>query len=105
MPCPYLPMSSSLLKSRYMRTNEDILTTYEAATSYCTFFSTRTHPLNTNKLAKAWKMRKPPGTLSLKKFGPNKLWVENVWAQNILINFLAELDHYMKIIFCTAPRI
>ena len=28
-------------------------------------------------------MRKPPGTLGLKKFGPGKFWVEKVWAQNI----------------------
>ena len=31
-----------------------------------------------NKLAKAPKMRKPPGTLGLKKFGPGKFWVEKV---------------------------
>ena len=36
-----------------------------------------------NKLAKARKMRKPPGTLGLKKFGPGKLWVKKVWAQNV----------------------
>ena len=35
-----------------------------------------------NKLAKARKMRKPPGTLSLKKFGLGILWVEKVWTQN-----------------------
>ena len=29
-----------------------------------------------NKLAKARKMRKPLGTLDLKKFGPGKSWVE-----------------------------
>ena len=29
-----------------------------------------------NKLAKARKMRKPPGTLGLKKFGPGKIWVK-----------------------------
>ena len=47
-----------------------------------------------NKLAKAWKMRKPPGTLGLKKFGPGKFWVEQVWAQNIekLEEKLRELD-------------
>ena len=33
-----------------------------------------------NKLAKARKMRKPSGTLSLKKFGLGKLWVEKVWT-------------------------
>ena len=33
--------------------------------------------LTENKLAKARKMRKPPGKLSLKKFGPGKIWVEN----------------------------
>ena len=37
-----------------------------------------------NKLAKARKMRKPPGTLSLKKFGPGNIWIENVWTQNTL---------------------
>ena len=46
-----------------------------------------------NKLAKARKMRKPPGTLGLKKFGPGKLRVKKVWAQDILIDFLAEVDH------------
>ena len=34
------------------------------------------------KLAKARKMRKPPGTLSLKKLRLGKLWIEKVWAQN-----------------------
>ena len=38
-----------------------------------------------NKLAKARKMRKPPGTLSLKKFGLGNLWVEKVWTQNTCI--------------------
>ena len=28
-------------------------------------------------------MRKSPGTLGLKKFGPGKFWVEKVWAQKI----------------------
>ena len=37
-----------------------------------------------NKLAKARKMRKPPGTLGLKKFGPGKFWVKKVWAQRKL---------------------
>ena len=54
-----------------------------------------------NKLTKARKMRKPPGTLDLKKFGPGKLWVEKVWAQNVFINFLAELDHSKKLFFET----
>ena len=40
---------------------------------------------NCNKLAKARKMRKPPGTLSLKKFGLGNLWVEKVWTQNTCI--------------------
>ena len=53
-----------------------------------------------NKLAKARKTRKSPGTLGLKKFGLGKLWVEKVWAQNIVINFLAELDHIKKINYC-----
>ena len=30
-----------------------------------------------NKLAKARKTRKSPGTLDLKRFGPGKLWVKN----------------------------
>ena len=47
-----------------------------------------------NKLAKARKMRKPPGTLGLKKFGPGKLRVKKVWAQDIFIDFLAEVDHF-----------
>ena len=38
-----------------------------------------------NKLAKARKMRKPPSTLGLKKFGPGKIWVENSWTQNTCI--------------------
>ena len=74
-----------------------------------------------NKLAKARKMRKLPGTLGLKKFGPGKIWVENVRTQNtciltflhtfilisgnptktqnIFINFLTELDDFKKKIF------
>ena len=44
-------------------------------------------------------MRKPPGTLGLKKFGPGKLRVKKVWAQDISIDFLAEVDHFK--IFCT----
>ena len=35
-----------------------------------------------NKLTKARKMRKPPGTLSLKKIGLGNLWVEKVWTPN-----------------------
>ena len=38
-----------------------------------------------NKLAKARKVRKPPGLLDLKKFGPGKILVENVWTQNTCI--------------------
>ena len=44
-----------------------------------------------NKLAKALKMRKPPGTLSLKKFGLGNLWVKKVWTQNnciLAVHFL-----------------
>ena len=37
-------------------------------------------------------MRKP-GTLGLKKFLPGKLPTKTVLAQNIFIDFLAELDH------------
>ena len=43
-------------------------------------------------------MRKPLDTLSLKKFGPGKLQVKKVWAQNIFINFLAELDQFQEIV-------
>ena len=44
-----------------------------------------------NKLAKARKTRKSPRTLGLKKFGPGKLRVKKVWAQNIFIDFLANI--------------
>ena len=37
--------------------------------------------------------------LGLKKFGPGKLRVKKVWAQDISIDFLAEVDHFK--IFCT----
>ena len=43
-----------------------------------------------NKLAKARKMRKPPGTLGLKKFGLGR-------PQNILIDFLAKVLNSKKI--------
>ena len=49
-----------------------------------------------HKLAKARKTRKSPGTLGLNKFGPGKLWFEKVWAQNMYIDFLAELDNLRK---------
>ena len=39
-----------------------------------------------------------PGTLGLKKFGPGKLWVKKVWAKNIVIDFLAELDDFKEVI-------
>ena len=48
-----------------------------------------------NKLAKDRKMRKPPGTLSLKKFGLGILWVEKVWTQNTCIFAI----HFRKIHF------
>ena len=41
------------------------------------------HTFKENKLAKALKTRKSPGTLGLKKFGPGKFWVKKVWAQHI----------------------
>ena len=44
-----------------------------------------------NKLAKARKTRKSPRTLGLKKFGPGKLRVKKVWAENIFIDFLANI--------------
>ena len=46
-----------------------------------------------NKLAKARKTRKSPDTLSLKNFGPGKLWVEKVLAQ------FFELDNFKKMKF------
>ena len=79
-----------------------------------------------NKLAKARKMRKPPGTLSLKKLGPGNIYVANVWTQNtcilaflhtfilisgnptntqnIFINFLTELDDFKKIYFFSLSK-
>ena len=56
-----------------------------------------------NKLAKARKTRKSPGSLGLKKFGPGKLWVEKVCAHNILIDFLAKLDHSKILFFSFLP--
>ena len=61
-----------------------------------------------NKLAKPWKMRKPSGMLGVKKkFGPGKLLVEKVLAQNICIDFLTELDHSKKInvFVCTCKEL
>ena len=52
-----------------------------------------------NKLAKARKTRKSLCTLGFKKFGPGKLLVEKVWAQNIVMDFFTELDHSKKILF------
>ena len=43
-----------------------------------------TSDLQENKLAKARKMRKPPGKLSLKKFGLGNLWVKKVWNPKYL---------------------
>ena len=60
-----------------------------------TFFLLNDQQSLNNKLAKARKMRKPTGTLSLKFFGPGKLWVKKVLAQNIFI----ELIHSKKISF------
>ena len=40
-----------------------------------------------NKLAKALKTRKSPGTLGLKKLELGKLWVKKVWVQNIFYKF------------------
>ena len=34
------------------------------------------YSISSNKLAKARKIRKSPGTLGLKKFGAGKLWIE-----------------------------
>ena len=39
------------------------------------------------------------GYARFEKFGPGKLRVEKVWAQNIFIDFLAELDNFKKIIY------
>ena len=65
-----------------------------------------------NKLAKARKTRKSPGTLSLKKFGPGKLLVGKVWAQffvslNWIISrkiyfwFFHHHHHHHHIMTCT----
>ena len=43
-----------------------------------------------NKLAKARKMPKLPGSLGLKKFVPGKIWVENVLTQNTCIHALTQ---------------
>ena len=37
-----------------------------------------------NKLAKARKMRKPPGMLGLKKFGPGKILRKSIFFSNFL---------------------
>ena len=66
----------------------------------CTPPNLELHYFRRNKLAKARKTRKSPATLGLKNIGLGKLWVEKVWAQNIVINFLAELDHIKKINYC-----
>ena len=52
-----------------------------------------------NKLAKARKTRKSPGTLGLKKFGPGKLWFKKVWAPNIFIHFCTDLNHSKIIVW------
>ena len=49
-----------------------------------------------NKLAKARKMRKPPGTLGLKNFGPGKIWVENVWTQNTCILATEKVEEKLR---------
>ena len=41
----------------------------------------------TNKVAKARKMRKPPGTLGLKKFGPGRLRVKKIGPKILLLTF------------------
>ena len=47
-----------------------------------------------NKLAKARKTHKLPGTLGLKKFWPGKLWVKKVWAKRKIEEKLRRLlDH------------
>ena len=67
-----------------------------------------------NKLAKARKTRKSPGTLRLKKvwagyalgrkiLGQLKLCVGKLWVQNICIDFLAELDNLKNFFLTTAP--
>ena len=40
-----------------------------------------TFSCQSNKLAKDRKMRKPPGSLGLKKFGPAKILVKNIQTQ------------------------
>ena len=67
--------------------------------NYLVFFIKILFGCTKNKLAKSQKMRKPLGMLGLKKFGPGKLRDEQVWVQNILIDFFAELNHSKKINF------
>ena len=43
---------------------------------------------------KNWMVSKLLGTLGLKKF-----WLGKLWAQNMFINFLAELDNFRNIYF------
>ena len=44
-------------------------------------------------------MRKPAVTLGISLFGPGKLWFKKVCAQNMCIDFLAELDHSEEKVF------
>ena len=48
-----------------------------------------------NKLAKARKMRKPPGTLGLKKFGPGKFWVKK-FEKEKLRNLKKKSENYIR---------
>ena len=56
-----------------------------------------------NKLAKAQKAMLIARYAQFEKFGPGKLQVEKVWAKNIFIHFLAELDNAKKINFRPIP--
>ena len=66
---------------------------YTAAVFYIQNMICRYNPFLPNKLAKARKTRKSPGTSGLKKFRPVELRVKKVWVQNICIDFLAELNN------------
>ena len=52
-----------------------------------------------NKLAKAWKTRKSPGTLGLKKSGAGQALGQKSLGPKYCYRFLAELDNFKKRLF------
>ena len=52
-----------------------------------------------NKLAKAMKIRKPPGTLGFEKFGLGKLWIKKIWTQI----FLSMFSHSLPFVLIFLP--